>query len=186
MTFKTFVSAMAAALMINGTAQAAPIKNGDKILVVYFSQTGHTQAVAEEISRQTGAGLFELKPQQPYTSAYRELTEQAKKEIEQGYRPALSQKPDSIDEYNVIFVGSPCWWGTIASPVATFLTSYDFGGKTVIPFMTHGGSGLGHSVSDIEKLVPAASVTGAKAFWGSSAGMARRDIEQWLEELKND
>ena len=86
----------------------------------------------------------------------------------------------------IIFVGSPCWWSTIAPPVGTFLTQYDFSGKTVIPFMTHGGSGFGHSIEDIQKLVPNARIGQGKAFWGARVTGAEHDVTNWIEGLKND
>jgi len=85
-----------------------------------------------------------------------------------------------------VFVGSPCWWGTVAPAVASFLSAYDFSGKTVIPFMTHGGSGLGHAEADIKTMLPAARVEKGHAFWGRNARNAGEEVKDWIKELKNE
>jgi flavodoxin len=167
------------AILIFGTEAAMA-----KTLVVYFSKTGSTRAVAEYIKDATKADIFEIVPVQSYPEEYKATTEQAKKEINDGYKPAIKSKAQNIADYDIIFVGSPCWWGTIAPPVATFLSSHDLSGKIIIPFMTHGGSGLGHSVSDIKKLVPNAIIRDGKAFYGSSAESAKSDVEEWLKKVE--
>ena len=96
---------------------------------------------AAQIQKATGGTLFEIKPVKPYPSEYRECTVQARKEIQEGVRPERA-KVEDMGKYDVIFIGSPNWWSTIAPPVASFLASYDLSGKTVIPFVTHGGGGM--------------------------------------------
>jgi len=124
------------------------------ILVVYYSHSGNTKNMAETIAKQSDATLFEILPQDKYPSAYREVVEQANKEIQAKYRPKLEKNLDSIQQYDTIFVGSPNWWSTIAPPVATFLESLDFSNKVIIPFCTHGGGGFGHLEKDIKDICP--------------------------------
>lgn len=152
-------------------------------LVVYFSQTGNTRMVAEEIQKQTKADIFEIVPMKAYPDDYGTLVEIAKKEINEGQKPRLKKVLDGIDKYDVIYVGSPCWWSTIAPPVATFLTSYDFKGKTIAPFMTHGGSRMGHSVDDIKKLCPKSTVLEGLPISSSNASNSAESVEKWLKKL---
>ena len=121
------------------------------MLVAYFSHSGNTREVARQISEATGGDLFEIVPATPYPTEYRAVVDQGKKEIEAGVRPALKNPVGDLSQYDVIFVGSPCWWATIAPPVATFLSSCDLAGKTVVPFMTHEGSRMGRSEEDIRR-----------------------------------
>ena len=121
----------------SGDAQTAP--NDKKVLVAYFSHSGNTRAVAERIAAATGADLFEIVPQKPYPAEYRAVVDQARREIAADYRPALKTDLPDAGRYDVIYIGSPCWWSTVAPPVATFLAAHDFTGKTLIPFMTHEG-----------------------------------------------
>ena len=186
MNWKNFFAAVAGGAIISGAAAAAVINEGDRILVAYYSLSGNTRAVAEQIKRETGADVAVIETAEAYPSAYKELTERAKREIADGYKPELKNKPDSIAAYDVVFVGSPCWWGTVAPAVASFLSAYDFSGKTVIPFMTHGGSGLGHAEADIKTMLPAARVEKGHAFWGRNARNAGEEVKDWIKELKNE
>jgi len=131
-----------------------PMETLGKTLVVYYSHTGNTSEMAMQIKNATGADIFEIVPRDPYPADIDECATQARKEMSQGYKPPLKTLLDNIDQYDTIFVGSPCWWATIACPVTTFLSSYDFTGKNIVPFMTHGGSQLGHSVEDMKKMPP--------------------------------
>jgi len=162
---------------------AAKTLKDKKILVVYYSLTGNTKVVAEEIKKDTGADIFELKTFQTYPDDYKEQTEQAKKEIQDGYKPDLVGEIKNIKQYDVIFVGSPCWWGTYAPAVSTFLASYDLSGKTIIPFMTHGGSGLGRSVSDMKKAAPKSTVLNGLAIRGSSANNSQAEVKKFVDSL---
>ncbi len=123
-----------------------------------FPHSGNTRAVAERIAAATGADLFEIVPQKPYPAEYRAVVDQARREIAADYRPALKTDLPDAGRYDVIYIGSPCWWSTVAPPVATFLAAHDFTGKTLIPFMTHEGSRMGRSEADIRRLCPGATV----------------------------
>lgn len=162
------------------TGAAAKAFDGKKILIVYYSRTGNTRAVAQHIQTQIGGDLVELHTVTPYPNAYRATTEQAKKELQTGYKPPLKTRVDNIAAYDVVFVGSPNWWGTIAAPLKTFLSDYDLSGKTVIPFITHEGSALGQSVADVKSLCPKAAVLDGLAVRGSKATSAQDEVVAWL------
>lgn len=183
---KKIIYTLLCGMLLSSAAQAQTIAKGDKVLVVYYSKTGNTKTVAEHIQKQTSADILEIEPQSDYPQVYDELTAQAKKEIADGYHPALKNTKADLSQYQVIFVGSPCWWSTIAPPVATFLAENDFAGKKVVPFMTHGGSGLGHSVEDIQKLLPQAEVAKGESFWGKTTGMSGSSVKKWVKGLYND
>ena len=160
-----------------------PAAQTGKTLVAYYSKTGNTREVAEQIRRATGADLFEIVPATPYPEEYRAVVAQAKKEIQAGFHPELKTNVASVAEYNVIFVGSPNWWSTVAPPVAAFLASHDLSGKILIPFMTHGGGGLGHSVGDIRKQCPGSVVRDGLAIGGYEAGAAQAEVEDWVRQM---
>lgn len=159
--------------------------SASKILVAYFSHTGHTRTIANQVHDQGGGDIFEIVPVNPYPNDYNTLVNQAKKEQNSNYRPELKTKVENIESYNIIFVGSPCWWGTIAPPVETFLTQYDFSGKTIIPFDTHEGSGLGNCAQDIKKLCPKANVVeDGLAVRDSDVNNAKSTVSDWLKKIK--
>ena len=158
-----------AAFAVSGAGAQQP---SGKVLVAYFSHSGNTREVARQISEATGGDLFEIVPATPYPEA--------------GVRPALKNPVGDLSQYDVIFVGSPCWWATIAPPVATFLTSCDLAGKTVVPFMTHEGSRMGHSEADIRKLCPRSTVPDGLAVRGSAVRNSKDEVGRWVRtRLKN-
>jgi len=156
----------------------------NKMLVVYFSHSGNTRVIAEEIKKATGADIFEIQPVNDYPEDYNTVVDQAKKEINANHRPVLKAKVKNIEQYDVIFIGSPNWWSTIAPPVATFLIDYNLEGKTIVPFMTHGGGLMGHSVSDIKKLCPKSTVLEGLPISGSYVRRAHDDVMKWLRAIK--
>jgi len=117
----------------------------------------------------------------PYPSDYRETTRQAKKELEADYRPPIKTKIPDLATYDLVFVGSPNWWGTIAMPVMTFLSGNDLSGKTIAPFMTHGGSALGRSPADIARLCPKATILEGLAISGTAANTSQGDVAAWVQ-----
>lgn len=119
----------------------------------------------------------------PYPTEYREVVDRAKKEVEAGYRPEIEDLPIDIDDYDVIFVGSPCWWYTMAPAVATFLSSHDFKGKAIAPFMTHEGSRFARTLDDIRKICPDAVLLEGFTARGSKAHEAMPDVREWIERL---
>ena len=182
LAFLTFLSF----LMGTAVTQAQTITPDNKVLVAYYSRSGNTAVIAGYIHQAAGGDIFEITPVTPYPDDYRQTTEQAKKEIAAGIRPALKNKISNLKDYDVIFIGSPCWWGTIASPVATFLAENDFSGKKIIPFMTHGGSGFGHSLADIRTLAPQAEIIEGETFYGSRASNSQNDVNKWIKGLQID
>jgi flavodoxin len=161
-----------------------PLERGKKMLVAYFSHSGHTREIALQIKEATGADVFEIVPVRSYPTDYSAVVEQAKQELKADYRPELKSVVSNIASYDVIFVGSPCWWSTIAPPVMTFLSSHDFSGKTIVPFITHEGSGLGKSVQDVKRLASGATLLEGQAFRGHAVKDARNDVLKWLREIK--
>jgi len=155
-----------------------------KILVAYFSHTGNTRQLATQIQQALQCDIFEIIPEKPYPVDYDSCVYQAKKEIKANYKPALKTHIENINDYDVIFVGSPCWWHTIAPPVAAFLAENDFSGKTIAPFMTHEGSGMGVSVEDIKKLCPQATLLEGLPIRGSKVKNAGNEVAAWLKKLE--
>lgn len=155
---------------------------GKKALVVYFSYTGNTRALARQIHESVGGDLFELEPATPYSQDYKTVERQGKEEVETGYQPPLKATVDNLASYDVIYVGTPIWWYTIAPPVATFLARPDLSGKTIVPFCTHGGYGAGRSLDDIKKLAPGSNVTEELVLSGADRYDAR-EIKEWLQKV---
>jgi flavodoxin len=171
--------------------------NGKKYLIAYFSRNGenyingkivnlpigNTQVIAKKIMEITGGEMFHIDTIKPYPESYDETTKIADKELHSNVRPELLNHITDIDAYDMIFLGYPIWWGTIPMAVQTFLEEYDFSGKTIIPFCTHEGSGLGRSERDIKRLCPKAQVLNAIAFHGGSVKNAKDEVERWIKKL---
>lgn len=129
-----------------------------KILIVYFSYTGNTRRLAELIWEYTGGDLVEIEVLKPYPKDYNTTVAQGQREVRNRYKPAVKTRIANLEQYDTIFVGSPIWWFTFAPAVSTFLSEYDFRAKKIIPFFTHGGYGIGSSISDMQALCPQAHV----------------------------
>lgn len=169
--------------MIMGGLHVQAQQTSGKALIVYYSYSGNTRVIAQQIRQATGGDIFEIQPVNDYPKEYKAVVDQAKKEVNENYKPALKTKVENMEHYDVIFVGSPCWWYTIAPPVATFLSSYDFTGKTIVPFMTHEGSRMGHSEADIKKLCEGAVVLEGLPVRGGRVKEAGNEVNQWLKKL---
>ena len=128
-----------------------------KVLVAYFSASGNTAKLADRIAEATGGDLYEIKPQQPYTSADLNWNDSgSRSSIEMknpASRPAIANRVENMAQYDTVFVGFPIWWYVAPTIINTFLESYDFSGKTVIPFATSGGSGMGKTESILKKML---------------------------------
>jgi len=155
----------------------------ERILVAYFSRSGNTRKIANLIQQEVGGTIHEIQPEMPYPNAYNAVVDQAEKEIQAEYKPALQSTLDHVESYDTIFVGSPNWWDTIAPPVATFLSEYDLSGKTIVPFCTHGGGGLGRIGQDIAKLCPQSTVLSSFKVYASGTGNVRAKVSVWLNKL---
>jgi flavodoxin len=165
-----------------------------KILIAYYSRkgqnyvgsrivnlpVGNTEVAAKMAQEITGGDLFEICTVKSYPVDYTETTEVATVEKRTNARPELSTHVNNMDQYDTIILGYPNWWGTFPMAVFTFLEEYDFSGKTILPFCTHEGSGLGGSERDIRKLCPEAKVIPGLAIRGGSVKNAAETIKSWL------
>jgi flavodoxin len=166
-----------------------------KSIVLYFSKSGqnysggsvvsltkgNTAVVSEYIRDIVGADLFEIEPIHDYPDDYYECTDVAKDELRNNARPAVRQMPGDLSEYDTIFIGGPIWWGTYPMSMFTVLEQIDWTNKTVMPFSTHEGSGLGNVERDIKKLCVGANVKPGLAIYGSSVASAKSDVEKWIK-----
>ena len=145
---------------------------------------GNTERAAKVIGNLVGADMFKIEQAEPYSKIYNECIEQARKDQRENARPALLQYPKSLDEYDKSDLGFPNYWSTMPMAVFTFLEKFDFSGKTVYPFCTHEGSGMGSSLSDIKKLCPKAQIKQGLALHGGSVEQAKDKIENWVKQDK--
>ena len=155
-----------------------------KVLIAYYSHSGNTKAMANQIHEIAGGDLFEIIPVTAYPTDHAECVERGRKEIEEGFKPKLQTKIDNIASYDIIFVGSPNWCSTIAPPVTAFLSEYDLSGKTVIPFCTHGRGGLANCFIDMEKLCPNSTMLKGLALPGNQVDSSKVEVEKWLTEIE--
>ncbi len=165
-------------------AEAQQSPGTKKILVAYFSRTGNTREIANQIHRGVGGDMVEIQVVEPYPEDYEEVKKVAMQEQVSGYKPALKTKIRNMKTYDVVFIGYPIWWGRLPTPIRTFLSEYDFSGKIIVPFCTHGGSGLSGSVADIRKLCPKSTIQDGLAVWGRDAKNAQSDVSAWLRKIK--
>ena len=156
--------------------------NGDsKILVAYFSWGGTTQRMAQEIVRQTGADLFRIEPVVPYPTEYTPCTEVALEEKNNNARPAIAATVENWEDYDTVFIGCPVWWWTTPMIICTFAESYDFEGKTVVPFCTYASTYRDETLARIVELTPdAAHLTGEGL---TSGRINEQNISSWLREI---
>lgn len=168
----------------SASVQGDPEEEESKVLVAYFSATGTTKGVAEIIAGNMGADIYEIVPQEPYTDA--DLNwhdDDSRSSIEmndKSSRPGIDGAVENMDQYDVVFVGYPIWWGEAPRIVSTFMESYSFEGKTVIPFCTSASSGLGSSGRNLEELTDGARWLEGKRFGG---GVSEADVQAWIEGL---
>ena len=199
---KKLILVLLAMALTMGTAMAqnntSKEKTMGKSLVVYFSLAGdqynvgvitegNTAIVAKMIAAETGADLFEIEPTRAYTTtSYNTLINEAKDEQQKKARPALKADKD-ISAYDTIFIGYPIWWGDMPMPVYTFLEAHDWSGKTVVPFCTHEGSGLGGTESRIRSTCKSATVAKGLAVQGKTAqtnrAAAKKAVQEWMKKI---
>lgn len=153
------------------------IPENPRILVAYYSYSGNTEEAARMIQEKTGADIVEIVMENPYRGNIYEVSQQ---DLNNNVHPPLSTRVDNMDEYDVILLVYPTWWATLPMPVVTFLESYDFTGKAMIPFSSHGGTMFGDSISDLSKRVPGAYVGLGYEFNYSSSSSS--EISAWLAE----
>ena len=180
----------------DGTAETEQTEGGSNMLVAYFSlageqygvgvvEEGNTGIIARMIAEQTGADLFEIEAATPYPTSHSELLDVSRQEMADNARPEISGTVDNMDDYDTIFIGYPNWWGDMPMIVYNFLESYDLSGKTIVPFCTHGGSGLSDTESTIADITGGTMKDGF-AIPGTTAqndrDTAKNEVTQWLRE----
>lgn len=152
-----------------------------KNIVVYYSWAGHTRKMAEMIANMTNSDILKIKPVTPYSQNYNAVVNQAKAEIREGFLPPIEVEQIDISEYDIVFIGSPNWWSTMAPPVAMFLNQNKLTGKIIMPFASHGGGGKGHIDKDIANLCPNSKTMEIyAAYEGGNAD--KNEIQQWLSK----
>ena len=168
------------------------------ILVAYFSradenynvgtvEVGNTQIVAEYIAKEVGADSFHIETVTPYPADYDDCCDVAKKELNDKARPKLNGTVNNMEQYDIVFLGYPIWWGDMPMAVYTFMESYDFSDKVIIPFNTHEGSGEGGTYLNIAKILPNAQVLDGMSIQGKTAqefsSATENSVREWLNEL---
>ena len=155
--------------------------SGGNVLIAYFSWGGNTRGIAHQIARQTGADLFEIECVTPYSTDYNTVLEQAQHDQNIQARPELASHVENMEQYDVILLGYPNWWASIPMPIASFLEEYDFTGKTIVPFCSHGGGRFGQSLTVIAKLVPDTTLGEGLSVHYSGGSELAQDVTDWLE-----
>ena len=168
----------------NDAPDETPEADAPKILVAYFSATGTTKGVAENLAAALNADLYEITPQEPYTAEdlnYNDRTTRAT--VEQNtpdVRPAIAGGVDNMEQYDTVFIGYPIWWGDAPRIVSTFAESYDFAGKTAVAFCTSGGSGIATSERTLREQADGAEWLSGKLF---SGGASVEELREWVAGL---
>ena len=180
--FRLVRNAAAGSGTVTGSNLESTGTQGGNVLIAYFSWGGNTRGIAEEIQAQTGADLFEIQLVEPYSTDYNTVLEQAQQDQNAQARPELSTHVEDMEQYDTILLGYPNWWASIPMPVASFLEEYDFTGKTIVPFCSHGGGRFGQSLTAITKLVPEAVLGEGLAISYSGGSGMPDDVAAWLEE----
>ena len=153
-----------------------------KILIAYFSWGGNTRGIAQQIHQKAGGDIFEIETVTPYSPNYNTVLQEAQRDQRARARPPLKTHVANMAQYDVIILGYPNWWATIPMPIATFLEEYNFSGKTIIPFCSHGGGRFGQSLTDIAKLVPNAKLGDALSIHYTGGSSLPNDITAWLRK----
>ena len=178
-------------------AQHPPLSSegdGGRQLIVFFShagdnysvgdvKVGNTKIVADYISEIIGADQFEIVTHKYDGMVYRPLCDLAKEEQQNGELPPFEGEPGDLSQYDTVFIGGPVWWGTYPQVMFTFFKKFDLNGKTIIPFTTHEGSGLGRCVDDVKKAYPNATVTGEFSMYGHDVREGKGRVEKWLKKI---
>lgn len=171
--------------------------NPDNILIVYLSRTNNTKVIAEIIYKNTGGKLIGLELEKPYPENYRTTVQQVANENESGYLPPLKTKIENIEKYKLIFIGFPTWGMQLPPPMKSFLKQYDLSKKTIVPFNTNGGYGLGSSITTIKELCPDSKILKEFSMKGGSERdgqllvlkdqkrtEAEAEVKKWLRQLE--
>ncbi|MCK8664054.1 flavodoxin [Pseudomonas azerbaijanoccidens] len=180
---RTVIAALASAPLLSladTQASSEAPRSGSRTLVAYYSRSGNTRVVAGLIQRSLHADLFEIRPAKPYPEDYLQTVEQARQERDSGFEPLLESKVRAMADYDTVLLGFPIWGETAPPIVRAFLTAHDLAGKTIIPFNTHGGYGLGNSHSVLEKHAPKSKVLEGFVMEGEQERKTMERVNQWL------
>ena len=153
-----------------------------KKLVLYYSETGSTKAVAEELQKQLGADIESIETVKPYTGNFQETIQRGQQEMQSGEMPALKPLKKKIADYDVIFLGYPIWFGTYANPIATLVKENDFAGKTIVPFCTFGSGGLNTSTDALRKALPKAKIVDGYGVRAARVAAAKKELDRFLKQ----
>ena len=153
-----------------------------KSLILYYSHSGNTRRLAELIALETGGALLEILPKTAYPQDYTTVVNQARRELQAGFRPALKTEAPDLAGYDLLFIGTPNWWSSPAPPGAAFLDRAELSGKRIAPFCTHGGGGSGHIRRDIGALCPGTAVLPELAVYGGDC--LESQVRSWLSRIQ--
>ncbi len=152
-----------------------------RVLIAFFSWGGNTRGIAREIQRQTGFDLFEIEPVPAYSDDYNTVLMEAQRDQHAQARPEIAGLPENLDDYDTVLLGYPNWWASIPMPIASFLEAFDFAGKRIVPFCSHGGGRFGQSLTAIAKLAPTANMGQGLSVHYSGGATLSEDVAAWLE-----
>ena len=174
--------------MFNYLYRSLKIKRGymKNILIAYYSHSGNTKKIAEKIQEKTNADIFRIEPIKEYPNDYRELVNLAQKEKLANFHPELKSKLDNISKYDIIFIGTPVWWYTMASPVRTFIKEYNLENKIIAPFCTHGGGGEASTFEEFSKFLPKSKVINGLSLYETPDNKTDGKIEEWIKLILNN
>jgi flavodoxin len=167
----------------SGAASRDTATSGWETLVAYFSRSGNTRVIAGQIHRARASHLFEIVPATPYPDDYEQTVEQARRERDSGYEPTLESSVADIASYRTIFLGFPVWGETAPPVIRSFLARHDLSGKTLIPFITHGGYGLGSSLSVLAQHAPGARLIEGLTMEADQERRTLSTVTQWLGKV---
>lgn len=196
LAFVLLISSCNSSQMKSGNSETGTNSDSGKVLIVYLSRTGNTKTIAEIIHNIVGGTLVALELEKPYPENYRATVQQVVDENETGYLPPLKTKIDSIQKYDIVFVGFPTWGMKLPPPMKSFLHQYDFSGKIIVPFNTNDGYGIGSSFETVKELCPNSTIyEGFSVKGGVENGQARLSkdeyrkeaetkVKQWLQKIK--
>jgi len=197
MAFLILISSCSLSQIKKNNAKTKPASDSNKVLIVYLSRTNNTKTIAEIIQKHVGGALVALELEKPYPENYQATVQQVVRENETGYLPPLKTKIDSIQNYDMVFVGFPTWGMKLPPPMKSFLKQYDLSGKTIVPFNTNDGYGIGSSFETVKELCPNSKIMegfttrggvdkDGKAFLTKDENRkeAEKKVKQWLEKIK--
>jgi flavodoxin len=171
------------AVVAGGASGAAAQRSGSRVLVAHFTRTGNTRVIADKIRFALGADAFPIESAAPYPEDYEATVRQAKRESDRGYRPPLAATVPNIGAYETVFLGFPIWGETIPPVIRSFLAQHDLPGKTLVPFLTHGGYGPGRSMSIVKQLAPRARILDPLMMEADQERRTITQVSNWLRRV---